>query len=288
MLDPDRQGQQQHELAQALRLLREAADLSGERLAARCAMSQSKISRIERGKARPTVADVERILTGLNAPAETVARLTALALVAAIGYTSKRADAERGLWRTQDDIAALVASSAVVRQFIPAIPSGLLQTEDYARATLTPVVPGAVARNVEKTVKARMAAQAGLADRGRRFVFVLTEQAIRWPRASRAVMARQVSHLAALSTWPNIDLAVLAPSVDHELVVEAAPLNYFVLYDNRLMVTEISNATIVVRDPKDLVYQQNLFEHFLSKALRGDDATVWLTRVAGEFMQRRN
>lgn len=288
MLDPERQGQQRHELAQALRALREAADLSGERLAARCNMSQSKISRIERGKLRPKLDDVERILTALNAPTEAVARVMGLARVASIGYTSKRADAERGLWRTQDDIAALVASSMVVRQFLPGIPSALLQTEEYARATLTPVVPGAVARNVDKTVTARMAAQAGLADLGRRFVFVLTEQAVRWPRAPRDVMARQVSHLAALSTLPNIDMAVLAPSVDHDLVVEAAPLNYFVLYDNRLSVTETFTGTTVVRDQKDLAYLANLFDYFQSKALRGDDATVWLSRVAGEFMQHRN
>jgi len=288
MLDPERQSRQRHELALALRRLGEAADLSGERLAARCNMSQSKISRIERGKARPTVTDVERILTALNAPTDTVTRVMGLARIASIGYTSKRADAERGLWRTQDDIAALVASSAVVRQFIPGIPSALLPTEEYARATLTPVVPGAVARNVEKAVSARIAAQAGLTDLGRRFVFVLTEQAVRWPRAPRDVMARQVSHLAALSTWPNIDLAVLTPSGDHGLVVEAAPLNYFVLYDNRLSATETSTGTTVVRDPKDLAYLENLFEYFLSKAMRGDDATVWLSRVAGELLQQRD
>jgi len=288
VLDPERRSQQQHELAQALRALREAAKLSGERLAARCAMSQSKISRIERGRLRPKLDDVERILTALNAPTETVARVMRLARVATIGYTSKRADAERGLWRTQDDIAALVASSAMVRQFMPGIPSALLQTEEYARATLTPVVPGAVARNVEKTVEARLAAQAGLDDLGRRFVFVLTEQAVRWPRVPRDVRARQVAHLAALSNRPNIDMAVLAPSVDHDLVVEASPLNYFVIYDDRLSVTETSTGTTVVRDPKDLAYLENLFDYFLSKSLRGDDATVWLSWVASEIMRQRN
>ncbi len=251
-------------------------------------MSQSKISRIERGKLRPKLDDVERILTALNATTETVARVMRLARVASIGYTSKRADAERGLWRTQDDIAALVASSAVVRQFMPGIPSALLQTEEYARATLTPVVPGAVARNVEKAVKARMAAQAGLDALGRRFVFVLTEQAVRWPRVARDVRARQIAHLAALSTCPSIDLAVLAPSVDHDLVVEASPLNYFVIYDDRISVTETSTGTTVVRDPKDLAYLANLFEYFLSKSLRGNDATAWLSRAAGEIMQQRN
>lgn len=161
MLDPERQGERRHELAVVLRQLRRAAGLSGERLAARAAMSQTKISRIETGKVLPTVADVERILTALNAPDETVARLTSLARIASIGYTSRRAHAERGLWRTQDDISALVASSNRVRQFMPALPSGLLQTEAYARAVLTPVVPGAVARDVERAVERRLAIRSG-------------------------------------------------------------------------------------------------------------------------------
>jgi transcriptional regulator with XRE-family HTH domain len=53
MLDPDRQQQERSDLAETLRALRKAAGLSGERLAARCAMSQSKISRIEQGKVLP-------------------------------------------------------------------------------------------------------------------------------------------------------------------------------------------------------------------------------------------
>lgn len=51
---------------------------------------------------------------------------------------------------------------------------------------------------------------------------------------------------------------------------------------------ETSTGTTVVRDPKDLAYLENLFEYFLSKSLRGDDATVWLSRVADEIMQQRN
>jgi transcriptional regulator with XRE-family HTH domain len=70
MLEPDRHPDDLRALAESLRALRKAAKLSGERLAARCAMSQTKISRIETGRIIPTPEDVERILAALSAPAE--------------------------------------------------------------------------------------------------------------------------------------------------------------------------------------------------------------------------
>src|SRR5690625_3746217 len=50
-----------------LRELRRTAGLSGERLARRCSMSQSKI---ETGRLAPALVDLDRILTALGATAE--------------------------------------------------------------------------------------------------------------------------------------------------------------------------------------------------------------------------
>ncbi|MEU8772641.1 helix-turn-helix transcriptional regulator [Streptomyces sp. NPDC048606] len=66
--EPEQLGQSAQELAATLRKLRKQAGLSGDRLAARCNMSQSKVSRIENGKVRPTLVDIERLLTALEAP----------------------------------------------------------------------------------------------------------------------------------------------------------------------------------------------------------------------------
>jgi len=67
--EPEQLGQSGQELASKLRELRKQAGLSGVRLAARCNMSQSKVSRIENGKVRPSLVDVEQILRALDAPA---------------------------------------------------------------------------------------------------------------------------------------------------------------------------------------------------------------------------
>lgn len=106
-IEPERQPINRRDLAQILRELRRAAGLSGERLAVRCVMSQSKISRIESGKIIPTVVDVQRILSALEVPAAEARDLLALARVANVEYASARALGRAGTWRRQIEIKEL-------------------------------------------------------------------------------------------------------------------------------------------------------------------------------------
>jgi transcriptional regulator with XRE-family HTH domain len=285
MLEPDRHGQARHDLATALKDLRIAAGLSGERLALRCAMSQTKVSRIERGRVLPSVIDVERILRALEVPGPVADDLLNLARGANVDYASWRTYARIGLWQKQAELKALESAAHLVRMFLPAIPSGLLHTHDYARQTLTPTVEGRPARNVERVLRARLDRQAILDDPSRRFVFLLTEQAVRWQRANREVVARQLVHLADISaTKPNVEIAVIPQTA----TVLASPLNGFVLYDDRLVTVELFSGEVVLRDPQDVAYHANLFAYFLACALTGPAATGFLETVADEFMRQRD
>ncbi|MFE0025980.1 helix-turn-helix domain-containing protein [Amycolatopsis sp. NPDC059021] len=270
-------------LADALKRLRKAANLSGERLAVRCAMSQSKISRIERGRILPSVVDVERILKALDVPAEAGRELVTLARQANVQHTSWRTAAEMGLWRQQTELKALAESAIVVRQFLPAIPSGLLQTEEYARQVLTPTVPGDVSWNTERAVQARMESQEVLRHTSRKFVFLMPEHAVRWMRADRDVVARQCTHMAEVAELSNVDIAVIPQSAE----VHASPLNVFVIYDDRLVTAELFSGEVVLRDPRDISYHLNLFAYFLDAALVGDNATAFLREVGSEIMRER-
>lgn len=283
MLEPDNR-QERRDLATTLRDLRKATGLSGERLAARIAMSQSKISRIESGRILPSVADVERIIQGLESVPTDVARdLLALARAANVDHVSLRAAARMGIWRRQAEIKALTESSSVVRHFLPAIPSGLLQTAEYARSVLTPVIEGRPARDVDRAVRARLNAQDALNDESRRFHFLLTEQAVRLKRAPSPVMADQLRHIADVSKRGNVDLAILTSSEQ----VGASPLNIFVAYDERLVTVEMFSGTVALRDYRDVSYHLNVFNYFRERALAGDGARQLLKSVAAEFMPAR-
>lgn len=273
-------GHARTDLADTLRGLRKAAGLSGERLAVRCAMSQAKISRIERKKIIPTVVDVERILKALQVPPEHAQELIELARQANVEHTSWRAVAEIGLWRKQSELKALAESCTVQRLFLPAIPSGLIQIPDYARAALSPVVTTSPARDIEKAVQARLDRQTVLDDASRQFIFVLTEQAVRWRRISRQVIAQQCAHMAELSERTNIEIAVIPQTAE----VHGAALNTFVVYDDRLVIAELFSGEVVLRDPKDIAHHLDLFTFFYDRALTGGRARAFLLSARDEFM----
>lgn len=281
MLEPDNERRDRRDLADTLKQLRKAAGLSGERLAARAAMSQSKISRIEAGRSLPSVSDVERIMKALDVPPDAQQDILTVARAANVDYVSVRASARTGIWRRQAEIKALCESSATVRHFLPIIPSGLLQTAEYARAALTPVVEGNPARDIDRAVRTRLDAQSVLDDESRQFHFLLTEQAIRIKRARSAVMVDQLIHLGEVSLRSNVDLAIV-PSSE---LVGASPLNIFVVYDERLVTVEMFSGTVALRDYRDISYHLNVFDYFRDRAVSNEDARRLLNSVAEEFMR---
>lgn len=85
-IQPDRLGQSKADLAATIKELRLKSGLSGDRLAQRCHMSQSKISKIENGKLTPSLVDVEQILRALDVPADIaqIERLVAVSRVPSV------------------------------------------------------------------------------------------------------------------------------------------------------------------------------------------------------------
>ncbi|MBQ0829566.1 helix-turn-helix domain-containing protein [Streptomyces sp. RG38] len=247
-------------------------------------MSQTKISRIETGRALPTVIDVERILKALAVPDEVAGELLRLARRANVDYASWRAHARVGLHHKQAELSSLESSSRVMRHFLPAIPTGLLHVREYAIETLSPTVTSDPARDVARAVQARMDRQAILDDASRSFCFLMTEQAVKWQRASVEAMAAQCSHMAEVSRKPNVEIGIV-PQGKH---VPGTPMNIFVVYDDRLVTVELFSGEVVLRDPRDITQHLGLFELFWSHALTGDDASAFLEETAGSFMRQRN
>lgn len=283
-IEPETQVRERKDLAEALRGLRRASGLSGERLALRCNMSQTKISRIETGRALPTVIDVERILKALAVPGEVADELLALARRANVDYASWRAYARVGLYHKQAELKALESSSRVMRHFLPAIPTGLLHVREYATETLSPTVAGDPNRDVARAVQARMDRQAILDDTSRSFSFLMTEQAVKWQRANASAMAAQCVHMAAVNRKPNVEIGIVPQGVQ----VPGTPMNIFVVYDDRLVTIELFSGEVVLRDPRDIAQHLNLFDLFWSHALTGNDASAFLEKVADGFMRQRN
>ena len=130
--------------------------MTGDRLAARCGISQGKISRFETGKVLPSVTDVERILLALGVGGDHAADLLAMARLANTEFQSTRAGLRRGLHQKQRELAALEESSSHIRFFLPLMITGLLQTPEYARASLANFPgdrPQAIAKRLDRQAK---------------------------------------------------------------------------------------------------------------------------------------
>jgi len=274
MLELEQLGRHKDGLAETLRGLRKLAGLTGERLGARCAMSQSKISKIETGKVIPSVVDVERILLALSVPPEVLGEVTALARLANTEFQDVRSLLRKGLEKKQYELSSLEAGTTDFRFFLPAMSAALISTQEYIRASLAHV-----RGDITKAVAKKLERQSVLYEYSKNFSFVLTESAVRWPVCHPAVMARQLDHLASVSHLKNLRLGII-PSTPTPL---RGPLNTFTVYDERLVTAETFTGAVVMRDPNDVMFHLGLFARFEAAALLGDAAREQLAKWAAEF-----
>jgi hypothetical protein len=224
----------------------------------------------------PTAADVERILTALGADQEFTDQLMALARLAGTEFQNVRSSLRRGLRHKQQELAALEASAAHIHFFLPTMITGLLQTPEYARASLARL-PG----DHSEAITRRLDRQAVLYNTAKRFTFILTEAAVRWPLCEPAVMAVQVGRLASLSSLPNIRIGIIPLDV----LVPDGPLNAFTVYDDRVVTAETFGGVVVMRDPRDVAYHQELLAFFGQHAVSGNAARKLLEQYVQEFRQ---
>jgi hypothetical protein len=240
-------------------------------------MSQSKVSRIETGRLLPSVVDVEQLLTALEVDDGTRREL-ALARVANAEYQDVRASVRRGLHHRQRELAALEANATLMRHFLPALVTGLLQTPEYMRVAMSSPL-GPADGDVGKAITLKLERQAVLYDKAKNFEFLLTESAIRWQLCESSIMAVQMDRLVSLSQQSNIRLGVLPLSKR----VRNGAYHTFVTYDRRLVTIELFSGRLVLRDPKDIDYYWSLFDFFGAHALWADQAREILRALADTF-----
>ncbi|MEU7022458.1 helix-turn-helix transcriptional regulator [Streptomyces sp. NPDC046203] len=270
-LEPEDLGRPAEELAALLKDVRKRSGLTGARIAARCAMSQSKVSRIENGRVRPSLVDVDQFLRACEAPPTLAAQVMALARLANTEWQGARGMRRKGLDKKQIELAGLEASSGEFRFFLLSMITGLLSTPEYIRASLAHI-PG----DHEKTIARKLDRQKVLRDPSKRFTFLLTELAVRWPLVGPDALAEQIDHLASLTHLPNVRIGILPMSVP----AGPAPLNTFTVYDDRIATVELSCGVMVFRDPRDVAGHIDEFARLEERAVFGQQARDLLGECA--------
>jgi transcriptional regulator with XRE-family HTH domain len=185
--------------------LRQARGLSLEVAAQRLDFSKSKLYRIENGRSRITLDDLEDMLD-LYA-----ARSPQREALVQLGRDARK----RGWWTAYSDVftgsyVGLESEASAIKVNAHIVP-GFLQTADYARAVITATRPALEPGEVDRRVAARAARQDALLGRGSppQVHVVLDEAVLRRQVGGRGVMAAQLAALAAAGARPGLTLQVL-------------------------------------------------------------------------------
>lgn len=154
--------------------------------------------------------------------------------------------------------------------------SGLLQTEDYARAILS-VEPGVTDDQVDARLGARLERQ-GLLTRidAPTIWFLVDEAALRRCIGSPDIMASQLVRLTGVARLPNVTIQVV-PNIAH-----AGLLGGFAVTD-RAAYVETAVAGQVFEDTEIMAELLTRFDTLRNEAFRGSESLALIERMCEEW-----
>jgi transcriptional regulator with XRE-family HTH domain len=257
--------------------MRRAAGLTGRELGERVGLSQPTISRIERGKGGPPdPQDVLRLATALGVD-KAAARLLMERAERSHDRMTDWRPASAGLPSRGQDLRRWESGIETFRIFQPAVIVGLLQTSQYARAVLSASLPyiasdgaGPAATSVPEAVSARVQRQEVLADRGRKFRFVMMETVFGNRVCRPEEMLAQIRRVREVAAQENVVISV----VPAEAVLGVAPFHGFELLDDRMVLVDLFNTAITSHGRVDIGIYRRVFDEFEAEAVDDIDSIL--------------
>lgn len=198
-------------LGRQLQALREKAEMSVDEAAEAIYSSPFTIRRMERaeGGLKPLTVKSLLIAYGVTTPDQIEAFLALCRDASKPGWWHSFSDVLPDWFRTY---VGLEEAAALIRGYEPHWVPGLLQTEDYARASVRTGFPDAPDSEVDRRVTLRLARQQILArPKPPRLWIVMDETALRRPVATTgpAIMRAQIDRLVEAVERPGITVQVL-------------------------------------------------------------------------------
>jgi transcriptional regulator with XRE-family HTH domain len=254
-------------LGKRLREVRRDAGLTGRGLAILAGWHSSKVSKIEYGKQSPSEEDLRTWCRFCRADDQIDDLIVAVRDIEAI-YVEWRRRLRTGTKARQVKSLALEADTELMRWYEPVLIPGLLQTAEYAAEILHRVITFyEVPDDVDVGVSARMQRQQILYRPGRRFHFILAQQALRTQVGHPDIMAGQLDRLLSIMSMSRIRLGVI-PATAPYLV----PTNQFIIFDERLVHVEAVSAEITVTQPREIALYLRAFTALADSAHYGPAA----------------
>jgi transcriptional regulator with XRE-family HTH domain len=276
---------QRRRLRTELRRARLDAGLTQEQVATAMDWSLSKLIRIENGSVGISLNDLKAILAHYKiTDDERAAELIALS----------RGARERSWWNSYRDVAPRLlqlieyeAAAFIARNFQPLIVPGLLQTEEYARASIRQLDPKMKPSDLEDFVAIRMKRQELLQRSDAPLLFfVMDEAVIRRIVGGPDVMRRQLQRMIDVSDMPNVTIEVvpfaagLLPGLQSQFLI----YEFHDAADDDVLYLEGVRGELLSRDSKDdVVSFREVFEQLREASLGPEGSIDFIRTLMGEL-----
>ncbi len=222
---------------------------------------------------------ISRIENGKRPPTELFARMCDQAFPGRDGWFSEFYAESRTWIATPPWFRSWVEHeqhAATLRIWQLGVLSGLLQTEDYARAILA-VDPGVTDEQVNARLAARLSRQAILTrDDPPTGWFLVDEAALRRCVGSPRVMAAQLTHLTGIARLPTVTIQVV-PNI-----ANAGLLGGFAVTQHAAYV-ETAVAGQVFEDAETIADLLTRFDTLRNEAFRGSESLTLMERMCEEW-----
>ncbi|MFD7158264.1 helix-turn-helix domain-containing protein [Kribbella sp. NPDC059898] len=270
-------------LGAELRRLRALAGVSGRQLAQRTGMSQSRVSRIERGEALASIPELIQWLeqSGATDRLERMVSATEEALNQTDGWQEFMQ--EVSFADMQEQVRLREATVRTRLSFLSSLVPGLLQTAEYARLVfIASDLTGE--QDYAAAVQRRLDRQQILYDQSHRFEFILTEAAVRWRPGPRELMVAQLDRIASVATLSNVTIGV----VPLEVEARAIPWHGFTLNEEvddgePFVQVETMHAYLTVERPADVDIYRRQYAVLRESALVGQQLSDFLSSLRAEL-----
>lgn len=264
-------------LGRELRALRTLVKLSQQDIADALKVSKSTVQRAETGEQRPSRAQVQKWAEITKASPDVTRRVIAMA-EAVHGSSWSDALAAEPVQHLQGIAARRDEDARLIRVWTPLIVPGLLNTAAYAREVLREMDPTGD-MDIAAAASARIERQQILYQGGRRFEFLVGEEALRWSPGP-GVLPGQLDRLAALSSLDGVALAVVPSDRIH--VAGWHPFVYREPADGgpAYVTSELIWSSAGTDDPAAVAQVRDVWARLWDAALHGGDALALIRQAA--------
>ncbi|WP_344324850.1 helix-turn-helix domain-containing protein [Streptomyces macrosporus] len=253
-----------------IKLWREAAGLTQEELGQAIGYSLGMVSAVERARRLPHPEFLAKADEVLGAGGKLVAM--------------KEDVAEARYPKKVRDLARLEAEATEMGSYNNHNITGLLQTEEYARALFSMRRPAHSEDDLERYVSARLARQEIFTRKPTpTLTFVQEEVTLRRPLGGRMILRRQLEHLLEIGQLRHVEIQVM-PTDREDHAGMGGQLHVLKLRDGTAVgYSEAQLNTRLVSDPREVQLLELRYGIIRAQALSPRESLAFIEKLLGEM-----